>query len=97
MQIFGICFIVYNFYLVNETESRGAPLKLRECAFIKGLAVNADGQLATELFHELAISRLEDLLSGEPNSEGCLEATEFYVSEINSPDRSSLVNQLRKL
>ncbi|MEM9293765.1 MAG: hypothetical protein AAGD01_18960 [Acidobacteriota bacterium] len=54
------------------------------------LAVNADRQLETQLFHELAISRLEDLLSGEPNSDGCLEATEHYVSEVNSPDRSSL-------
>lgn len=34
---------VYNFFFANDSESRGAPLKLRECAFTKGLAVDADG------------------------------------------------------
>lgn len=34
---------IYNFFFANETASRGAPLKLRECAFTKGLGLNVDG------------------------------------------------------
>jgi tetratricopeptide (TPR) repeat protein len=34
---------IYNFFFANETAPRGAPLKLRECAFTKGLGLNVDG------------------------------------------------------